>query len=239
MRRWGLSVRETAKCFLLDPSTIYEWLKDLRDHPDTKAIGTRIKPVPPLRRIGDATRRLAKQMHEAGFTGAGKVAQNITRVARDSISKSSAWRFRKEKLPPALPSTGPQIETPVRQIKAREPLHVLLMDVTEIQRAFYLPKLYLACVLDVFSRMPLTWATYTTKPTAVHMGSLLTMAVRTYGSPRHLITDQGGEFTGEEFIDAVDRHGIRQRFGAVGKSGSIAIIERLWKTLKYELHLKT
>jgi transposase InsO family protein len=30
------------------------------------------------------------------------------------------------------------------------------------------------------------------------------------------------------------RHGIRRRFGAVGRRGSIALIERLWRTAKTE-----
>jgi len=36
----------------------------------------------------------------------------------------------------------------------------------------------------------------------------------------------------------VRRLGVRQRFGAVGKKGSIALIERLWRTLKDTLGLR-
>ena len=35
------------------------------------------------------------------------------------------------------------------------------------------------------------------------------------------------------------RLGVRQRFGAIGKKGSIALIERLWRTLKGSLELRT
>ena len=35
------------------------------------------------------------------------------------------------------------------------------------------------------------------------------------------------------------RHDIRQRFGAIGKRGSIAVIERLWRTLKEHWRAET
>jgi putative transposase len=50
--------------------------------------------------------------------------------------------------------------------------------------------------------------------------------------PRHLITDRGKQFSSNGFKRWCRRHPIRQRFGAVGKPGSIAVIERLIRTLK-------
>ena len=37
---------------------------------------------------------------------------------------------------------------------------------------------------------------------------------------------------------ALERLGVKQRFGAIGKKGSIALIERLWRTLKDTLGLR-
>jgi len=53
-------------------------------------------------------------------------------------------------------------------------------------------------------------------------------------APKHLISDKGVQFTQEGFEPWCRRRGIRHRFGAVGKYGSIAIIERLMKTIKSE-----
>jgi len=55
-----------------------------------------------------------------------------------------------------------------------------------------------------------------------------------YGAPRHLITDQQGLFTGDEFENALGRWGVRHRFGAVGQHRSIAVTERVIRTLKQE-----
>src|SRR4030095_2439369 len=57
---------------------------------------------------------------------------------------------------------------------------------------------------------------------------------RAGGAAKHLISDKGVQFTADGFAPWCRRRGIRHRFGAVGKYGSIAIIERLMRTLKGE-----
>jgi hypothetical protein len=49
-----------------------------------------------------------------------------------------------------------------------------------------------------------------------------------------LITDQDKQFRDKAFRRKCRRWGIRQRFGAVGKYGSIAIVERVIRTVKNE-----
>ncbi len=56
----------------------------------------------------------------------------------------------------------------------------------------------------------------------------------TRANPRHLITDQGTQFIDQRFGRWCRRQGIRQRFGVVGKYGSIAVVERLIRTMKNE-----
>ena len=65
--------------------------------------------------------------------------------------------------------------------------------------------------------------------------AFLGRATRQAGTvPQYLITDQGTQFTDEGFGRWCTRRGIRQRFGAVGKYGSIAVIERFTGTMKRE-----
>ena len=47
-------------------------------------------------------------------------------------------------------------------------------------------------------------------------------------------TDRGREFTARSFRRGCRRAGILQRFGAIGKHGSIALVERCIRTLKEE-----
>jgi len=54
----------------------------------------------------------------------------------------------------------------------------------------------------------------------------------------HFISDHARCFTGQVFRRKLLRLGVKQRFGAVGRKGSIALIERLWRTLKDTLGLR-
>ena len=70
------------------------------------------------------------------------------------------------------------------------------------------------------------------RPTAKAMSAFLAGMIRAAGQgPRHLITDRGREFTARSFRRGCRRARIRQRFGAIGKHGSI---ERCIRTLKDE-----
>jgi transposase InsO family protein len=52
------------------------------------------------------------------------------------------------------------------------------------------------------------------------------------------MSDRGACFTGGVFRRKLRRLGVKQRFGAIGKKGSIALIERFWRTLKDTLGLR-
>jgi hypothetical protein len=52
--------------------------------------------------------------------------------------------------------------------------------------------------------------------------------------PAHLITDQGAQFTADHFRHWCRRRGIRRRCGAVGRYGSIAVVERFIRSMKHE-----
>ncbi len=53
-------------------------------------------------------------------------------------------------------------------------------------------------------------------------------------APKYLITDHGKQFASDSFKRWCRRRSIRQRFGAVGTYGSLAVIERLIRSIKDE-----
>jgi len=71
------------------------------------------------------------------------------------------------------------------------------------------------------------------------MGRVIQRSALRFRPPRHFVSDKGRQFTAQRFQKTLRRLGIRQRFGAVGRYGSIAIIERLWRTLKDGLRLRS
>ena len=51
-------------------------------------------------------------------------------------------------------------------------------------------------------------------------------------SPKHLIVDQGRQFKCEHFEQWCKATNILPRFGAVGRHGSIAVVERFHRTIR-------
>jgi hypothetical protein len=95
-----------------------------------------------------------------------------------------------------------------------------------------------AVVFDALSRMPLSVTVFSQEASAAEIARFVSKAARRHGRPAHFISDHARCFTGQVFRRRLLRIGVKQRFGAVGKKGSIALIERLWRTLKDTLGLR-
>src|SRR5438552_13337390 len=109
--------------------------------------------------------------------------------------------------------------------------HAWAMDITYLpmKRGF----LYLAVVLDWASRRILAWR-LSNSLTADFCIEALEEALRRYGKPTIMNTDQGSQFTGAEFIATLNEHGIAISMDGKGCWRDNVFIERLWKTIKYE-----
>jgi len=192
-------------------------------------VGSLLKPVPPVRRLADVVRHVVQRMGELGVVGNGLIARMVTRAGW-RLSKRSSGRMRKE---PRVPEPRPaRPRAHGRVVAARRPNHVLMLDVTEIPVLFRIFTVKLVLAIDVWSGMPLGARVLPKEPTAAEVSELFQDVVARHGHVSHLVTDQGPQFTAEDFRQAVMTRGTRQRFGAVGRTGSIAIIERLFRTLK-------
>ncbi|MGH9821763.1 MAG: transposase [Blastocatellia bacterium] len=236
---YGLTILQTADAFLVSEQTICRWIAEATGEPEKKTVGSLLKAVPPLMSDSDVVRNLAVSMSLMGFGGNLKVAQTLAR-AGVKLSKESVRRWR-QKQGPANPrkisSAGPKAaDGPV--LRAKAPNHVWMIYITHIPGLFGLFSFQLAVVIDVFSRMPLIGQVFISNPTANQMAELVRQAAAKHGSPKHFVSDQGSQFTAAEFCKMLIGLGAKQRFGAIGKSGSIAIIERFWRSVKITLRLK-
>jgi hypothetical protein len=80
----------------------------------------------------------------------------------------------------------------------------------------------------------IAFSVFRTQPKECQICEFLDLAVARAGSgPRYTVTDQGPQF-GEAFRRWCAHRGVRPRFGAIGKHGSIAVIERFIGSLKRE-----
>jgi putative transposase len=116
-----------------------------------------------------------------------------------------------------------------RQITA--PNQAWGMDITYIpmRRGF----VYLAAVLDWATRRVLAWQLSNSMTVDFCLDAVET-AIRGYGVPEILNTDQGSQFTATTFVDLVQQHGIQISMDGKGSWRDNVFVERLWKSVKYE-----
>jgi putative transposase len=236
----NLSQRETAVRFQLCRNTIDRWEQEAFVNPDSQTVGSLLKPIPSIRRIADVVRRLVQFMKAAAFEGSDTIARFLARAGL-KISARSIGRIVKERgpRPPLFRSAGAEAAKTRRFLKARYPNHMWMADLTEIPGLFRLLFLKLAVVYDAFSRMPLAASLFPGEPSAAAIARLFSRAPRRFGRARHVVSDQGSQFTAAVFRETLIGLAVRHRFGAIGKTGSIALIERFWRTIKQKLALKT
>ncbi|MHB8173502.1 MAG: transposase, partial [Nitrospirota bacterium] len=91
----------------------------------------------------------------------------------------------------------------------------------------------LAAVMDWASRRVLSWRLSNTLDASFCVEAL-EEAIARYGVPEIFNTDQGSQFTSEEFIAVLIKHGIAISMDGKGRWRDNVFVERLWKSVKYE-----
>src|SRR5215471_2386817 len=104
-------------------------------------------------------------------------------------------------------------------------------DVTYIP----MPKgfLYLVVIMDWVSCAVLAWRLSNTLGPDFCVEALEEALARD-GRPEILNTDQGGQFTSDDFTGTPQRHGITISMDGKGRCMDNIFVERLWRSLKYE-----
>ena len=115
-------------------------------------------------------------------------------------------------------------------MKITRPNQVWAADITYIPlaRGF----LYLVVIMDWYSRYVLAWRLSNTLESDFCVEALKE-ALRK-GCPEIFNTDQGSQFTAEEFTGLLESHGVRVSMDGKGRYTDNLFIERLWRTVKYE-----
>jgi putative transposase len=92
--------------------------------------------------------------------------------------------------------------------------------------------LYLAAVMDWFSRYVLAWELSATLDSAFCVRAL--ERALSMGTPEIFNTDQGSQFTSEAFTSVLLNCGIRISMDGAGRAFDNIFVERLWRSVKYE-----
>jgi len=243
-RTWSLA--QAARAFLVEPDTIAAWLKRIDEDGSSALVQLRA----PVNKFPDFVRYLVRRL-KVLCPALGKV-KNAQVLARAGLHLGVTTVGRMLKATPGQPRP---VEAPAEQateneatpvVTAKRPDHVWHVDLTTIPLAgFWVPWLpfalpqrwpfywWLAVVVDHFSRRAMGGAVFKKQPTSVQVRALLGRLCAK-AKPKYIICDKGTQFWCDGFKAWCKRKHIRPRFGAVGKCGSIAVIERFILSLKSE-----
>jgi putative transposase len=92
---------------------------------------------------------------------------------------------------------------------------------------------YLTAVVDVASRKVLAHRVAITLE-AIHAKEVIGEAFARYGTPEIVNTDQGSQFTAEEFTEVVLERGCKLSMDGRGAWRDNVFVERFWRSVKYE-----
>ena len=119
----------------------------------------------------------------------------------------------------------------LRNLKITNPNQVWCSDITYIP----MPKGFMYCVaiMDWFSRKVLSWRLSNTMDSDFCIEALKE-AINKYGTPEIFNTDQGSQFSSIKFQKVLSNNNIKISMDGKGRWRDNVMIERLWRSLKYE-----
>jgi len=237
----GWSLTQTARAFLLCPLTIAHWLRRL----DEEGPHALVQMPEPVNKFPDLVDYLVRRLKVLCCPTLGKrqIAATLARAGLH-LGPTTVGRILKRlpRFEPRRPETVPS-----RTVCAKLANHIWHVDLTTVPITggfwttwlpFSVPQRWPFCwwvavVVDHFSRRVMGMATFPSQPTSAVIRAFLARTIRQAGAqPKHLICDKGPQFWCAGFRNWSRRRAIRLRYGAVGRHGSIAVVERFIKTLK-------
>ena len=119
----------------------------------------------------------------------------------------------------------------LRGLAVVRPNQVWSADLTYIRLAHGF--VYLVAIIDWYSRKVLAWQLSNTMDVGFCMACLDT-ALSEYGAPEIFNTDQGSQFTSDQWIGKMQENGIKISMDGRGRALDNIFVERLWRSVKYE-----
>jgi putative transposase len=118
----------------------------------------------------------------------------------------------------------------LRDVEITRPDQVWSADITYIR--MYRGWLYLVAVMDWFSRYVLSWEVSVTLESEFCVSAL--KQALGFGKCEIFNTDQGSQFTSDDFTGILKEAGIRISMDGKGRVFDNIFVERLWRTVKVE-----
>lgn len=170
------------------------------------------------------SRSIRDQLQDKGF----QVGRQHVSTLMKKMGITAMYRKPKTSRPHPDHKVYPYL---LRGLEITRANHVWAADIT------YLPMArgfcYLVAIMDWTSRKVLAWRLSNTL-NASFCVEALQEALQKYGTPEIFNTDQGSQFTSDEFVEILQEHGINISMDGKGRWMDNVFIERLWWSVKYQ-----
>lgn len=187
-----------------------------------------------------ALMRLIDQLHlEHPFMGARQLRRELLKTGHQVGRLHVRTLMKKMGIEALAPQPGTSERNPqhkvypylLRKLAIVRSNQVWALDTTYIrmERGF----VYLTAVVDVYSRRVLAHRVAISLE-ALHAKEVLQEALGRCGKPEIVNTDQGSQFTAQEFVDEVLESGAKLSMDGRGAWRDNVFVERVWRSVKYE-----
>ena len=250
VRNWSLA--QTARVFLVTAATISCWMRRL----DEEGPDALVQMPQPVNRFPDFITQMVQKLRKlCPAVGKKKIAETLAR-AELHLGTTTIARILKQKPRHIAPAADSETDGEDRIVTAKYPSHVWHVDFIVPTGRFWTPWLpfslpqhwpfawWVGVVVDHFSRRVMGITVLKSQPSSDAVRAFLGRAIAKAGTaPRYIVCDRGKQFDCVGFRQWCHRKGIKPpRYGAIGKHGSIAVVERLiltTKTLLSRLAIRT
>ena len=224
-------VRLMCKVLRISASAYYAWRK--RPEPahkrENEALIPRVREIHVQMRESYGTRRMADELCKRGVDCGRDRARTLMRLADVRVRQKKKFRV----------TTDSNHNFPVapnlldRQFDVSEPNRVWVSDITYIWTVT--GWLYLATVMDLFSRRIVGWSMDTSMSRKLVMDALL-MAIWRRKAGKGLIhhSDRGSQYCSDDYQKLLKQHGMVCSMSRKGNCWDNAVMERFFHSLKSE-----
>lgn len=226
------TVKMMCKVLKLSRTGYYKWLKrgeSDRERRDHELIDHILRIHRETRGIYGAPRIHTELRANGVKVGKKRVARLMREVGICGVTRRKKWRTTIRD-----PKARPAPDLVEREFRAAKADQLWVADITEIPTRS--SKLYLAAIIDVWSRKVVGWSMSPRMPAELVIKAL-EMAMERRGYPRGVIhhSDQGSQYTSQQFKERCDELQVQISMGSVGDCYDNAMAESFFATLECEL----
>jgi putative transposase len=195
------------------------------------------KPVPPSSEEIRLKHRIDEMYTEHSFLGYRKIAAIMNREG-DCIHENTVRRYMREMGIMAI-YPGPNLSKRdlqhriypylLRKLSISRPNQVWSVDITYIRMKH--GWMYLYAIIDWYSRYIIDWQL--DQSLAIEFVLETTRRALARRNPEIINSDQGSHFTSPQYIDLLKANNVRISMDGKGRATDNIVIERFWRSLKY------